>query len=207
MTRLICIVALTLAGLMIVGCSNNGSGQLFTNSSTEGPVLLAGKGKANETLLGGGLASLKREIDQPDLKKAIHRYRLSRSIMSGASQIIGVDLNGDGLGEALVYFEGDQWCISTGCEMAVFVKGANGFRRMSVIKRVKAPIAIGQESSEGWRDLYARSGNQSIGERIVRLRFRGNYPANATMVNEKLAELPPGHETLISATSTLSDAQ
>ena len=185
---------------VLAGCSNNGSGtKLFTKESSEGPVHLQGKEKPVETGLAGGVVqSIKIAIDEADLKKAVHRYRLSQSITTGRTKTIGADLNGDGVGEALVLLEGEGWCISTGCPLLVFVKGVNGFRKMSVIKRVKLPIAVDGQTSEGWRDLIVKSGNASIGERFVRLKFVNNYPANATMVKEKLTALPAGSEALLS---------
>ncbi len=189
---------------VIAGCSNNGgSNSLFSNKNSEGPVQIAGKDissvdKAQQNALTGGpTASIKVAIDQADLKKAVHRYKLSQSSMSGTHKIVGADLNGDGVGEGLVFFQGDDWCVSTGCQLVVFVKGANGFRKMSVTKRVKLPLVVSPQFSEGWRDLIVRSGNGGIGEHLVRLRFAGNYPANASTVKEKLAALPGGHEMLI----------
>lgn len=192
--------ALSLCCALLAGCSNKGGGGLFAANDSEGPVQLTGREKTEQNALGdAGLASLRVSVDQADLKKAIHRYRITRSIKSGATKIIGADLNGDGVGEALVYFEGDEWCISIGCELVVFVKGANGFRKMAAIKRVKLPVAVSAQSSEGWRTLFVRTGNASIGEKVVALRFRGNYPLNASTVKESLAALPAGHEVLLGA--------
>ncbi len=119
----------------------------------------------------------------------------------GAQQIVGVDLNGDGRGEALVYFEGADWCISTGCRLVVFAKTVNGFRKMSSIKRVHKPVRISPKSTNGWRDLIVHTGDLGIGKRVVALKFSGNYPPNATMVSDKLAELPGQTEVVFAATA------
>ena len=196
-------------GVLLLGCANNGgSTNLFGSGTQKQPVKLFGQSEAKtDAWSTGEVRSAKVAINEADLKKAIHRYRISVSIKSGTSKTIGVDLNSDGQGEALVYFEGDEWCVSTGCRLVVFAKGVNGFRPMSQIKRVKLPVMVGSHSSEGWRDLFVRSGNKSIGERWVPLKFKGNYPSNATTVGEKIAELPAGSELLIEPQSTVVQAQ
>ena len=198
-----------LVGLLLVGCSKNDDGSsLFSSNKNEGPVNLFGETEVR-TDEGAATAfpSAKVAIDGADLQKAVHRYKLEAKKKTGTTKVIGADLNGDGVGEALVYFEGDEWCISTGCRLVVFVKGQNGFRKMSEIKRVKLPLVLATSSSEGWRDMIVRSGNQSIGERLVPLRFKGNYPANATTVTEKLAELPSGTQVLLSSQGQVVQAQ
>ncbi len=195
--------------LLLVGCSKNDDGSsLFSSNKNEGPVNLFGETEVR-TDEGAATAfpSAKVAIDGADLQKAVHRYKLAAKKKTGTTKVIGADLNGDGVGEALVYFEGDEWCISTGCRLVVFVKGQNGFRRMSEIKRVKLPLVLATSSSEGWRDMIVRSGNKSIGERLVPLRFKGNYPANATTVSEKLAALPSGTQVLLSAQDQVVTAQ
>ena len=198
-----------LVGLLLVGCSKNDDGSsLFSSNKNEGPVNLFGETEVR-TDEGAATAfpSAKVAIDGADLQKAVHRYKLEAKKKTGTTKVIGADLNGDGVGEALVYFEGDEWCISTGCRLVVFVKGQNGFRKMSEIKRVKLPLVLATSSSEGWRDMIARSGNKSIGERLVPLRFKGNYPANATTVTEKLTELPSGTQVLLAAQGQVVQAQ
>ena len=195
------VLVLAVIGLL-GGCSSSGG----PGGGTEGsPVALFDQKNLSEAPAKNldqtheAPATVQVQINQADLQKAIHRYRLSAGKMTGSLKISGVDLNGDGVGEALVLFEGDGWCISTGCHLVVFAKGVNGFRPMSVIKRVKLPVVAAANFSEGWRDLIVKSGNQSIGERLVLLKFRGNYPGNATTVAEKLAFLPPRSEVLLAA--------
>ncbi len=193
--KLLTAIALLLA---IAGCGNNStlSGATQDGSGLK-PVKLFGQSDT-PSKLGPGVAvgSAKVALDQEDIKKAIYRFRLEANIKSGTQRILGADLNGDGVGEGLVYFVGDEWCISTGCTLVVFAKGVNGFRTMSRIKRVKLPIELARTSSHGWRDIIVRTGNEGIGQRPVALKFNGNYPQNATTVREKLAELPANSELL-----------
>lgn len=192
-------IIILMLSFTLTSCSGNGGGTaIFGDPKDAAPINLFDKRQvaaAGEIAI--ELRSAKATINEAKLKKAIYRYRLGVGIDSGSIRFVGVDLNNDGTGEALVYFEGDEWCISTGCRLVVFSQRGNGFRKMSVIKRVKLPVIIGSTSSEGWRDLIVNSGNKGIGERLVPLRFKGNYPPNATTVDEKLTELPLSSETVL----------
>lgn len=181
---------------LLGGCSNDGTQGNGLNLS---PVKLFASNDEPTTLNGDKpeMRSVKVTIDRADVKKAINRYRIAKKIKSGSEKIVGADLNGNGMGEALVYFQGDEWCISTGCYMVIFAKGANGFRQMTEIKRVKFPVLVALNQTNGWRDLIVNTGNQAIGVRSVALKFNGNYPVNATTVKERLAEIPQGTEILL----------
>ena len=102
-------------------CSSDNS---QNNGYTLNPVKLFGSSDKPTVLNAdaGGVQAIKTKIDQADLEKAINRYRINTKIQTGSHKIIGADLNGDGVGEALVYFEGDAWCISIGCRLVIFAK-------------------------------------------------------------------------------------
>lgn len=199
------IISALLASL--VGCSNNSVTNSFSNNDgTKFSPIDLSKSKENKsdqpnslTANDLGVQSVKVSIDQQDISKAIHRYRLEVKIDTGTQKIIGADLNGDGIGEALVMFKGEEWCISTGCSLVIFSKGTNGFRPMSQIKRVKGPVHVAQSFTNGWRDLIVKTGNAGIGENLVALKFNGDYPKNATTIAEKLAYVPDRSEVLFTA--------
>lgn len=205
MSRIIYSMLLAGAALLTLGgCANNSGGVegLTKDGTGAAPIKLFGQAAKQDALAKGPgeIRSARVTIDQVDLKKAIHRYRIIEKIKGGAQQIVGVDLNGDGTGEALVYFEGAEWCISTGCRLVVFRKTVNGFRKMSSVKRVHKPVRVSSASTSGWRDIIVQTGNPGIGKRMVALKFNGNYPPNATTVSEKLAALPAGSEVVFAAT-------
>jgi len=190
-----------LLSLLLLGCTGQQGSNAFLSGKTKNtPINLTKDTKTtNQKQTTQQLTSAKIAIDQASLKRAIYRYRLSTKIEGGTQKIVGADLNSDGSGEALVYFEGDEWCISTGCQLVVFARGPNGFRKMQQIKRVKLPIALSAHSAQGWRDIIVATGNQSIGERFVPLQFNGNYPPNATTVTQKFSEIPSDSEILLQA--------
>lgn len=195
-------IAICLSSL--AACSNNGNLSGLNsanneNSTANAPVKIFGakENSSQSNTEAMPVISAKMNINQHDINKAIHRFRLKSKISTGIHKIIGADLNGDGVPEGLVYFTGDDWCISTGCTLAVFANGTNGYRQMAVIKRVKAPIMLAPGFTNGWRDMIVKTGNAGIGIRSVALKFGANYPPNATMIMEKLAEIPANSEVLI----------
>lgn len=194
---------MALSVVVLSACSNNGSLNGLNsanneNSSANAPVKIFGaKEKSTQSNTQAmPVISAKMKINQPSIDKAIHRFRLKSKVSTGSHQTIGADLNGDGSPEGLVYFTGDDWCISTGCTLVVFANGTNGYRQMAVIKRVKAPILLAQEYTHGWRDLIVKTGNAGIGVRSVALKFGANYPPNASTIMEKLPEIPAATEIL-----------
>lgn len=205
-----CCYALTLCFVsFLTACSNNANSNFITGDGvSQSPVDLSKTKEKSEDSQNGALShnalgtqSVKQSINQTDIKKAVHRYRLEAKIDTGTQQIVGADLNGDGIAEGLVLFKGNEWCISTGCTLVIFAKGTNGFRRMTRIRRVKGPVHVAQKFTNGWRDLIVRTGNAGIGENFIALKFNGNYPQNATTITEKLAFVPDRSELLFQAES------
>ncbi|MBI4725065.1 MAG: hypothetical protein HY765_08835 [Rhodomicrobium sp.] len=114
--------------------------------------------------------------DQDALAKAVERLRITKKKTESPYDQAGADLNSDGRAEALVLLTGQDWCSPQGCTLAVFQPGDVGFRPVSQIVGVKAPVAAGPGSNAGWRDLIVKTGQN----KIVRLQFTGGgYPFNA----------------------------
>jgi hypothetical protein len=123
------------------------------------------------------------QIDQNEMRKAIERHRISKKRNESAFEFAGADLNGDGRAEALVLFTGQDWCSPMGCSLVVFQPEEFGFRPISHIVGVKAPVGVAPEGNAGWRDLVVKSGGGP--GRIVRLQFTGGgYPVNAAIQPE-----------------------
>lgn len=124
-------------------------------------------------------------LDEGQARKAIENYRLSKKRAKGPYQLAGVDLNGDGQREAVVLFQGKDWCTNTGCSMAVFQMFEHGFRPISRTVRVKAPVAVATDVTNGYRDFLVMTGGGPAPERRVRLRFSGEgYSRNAMLQTE-----------------------
>lgn len=124
-------------------------------------------------------------LDEAKARKAIENYRLSKKRAKGSYRLAGVDLNGDGVREAVVLFQGKDWCTNTGCSMAVLQMFGHGFRPISRTVRVKAPVAVTTDVTNGYRDMLVMTGGGPAPERRVRLKFSGEgYSRNAMLQTE-----------------------
>lgn len=126
------------------------------------------------------------------IAKAVERYRINKKADPSPYKKVGVDLNGDGQAEALVYLTGEKWCAKTGCTLVVFRSGQFGYRAISTIRRVKLPVRVAAGESQGWRHLVVNTGGVSgLPMQTVMLQFTGRgYPGNATTI----APVPNGVE-------------
>ncbi|MGA7324966.1 MAG: hypothetical protein WBX25_10900 [Rhodomicrobium sp.] len=121
--------------------------------------------------------SIAMTVNQDELSKAIERLRISKKKKQESPfDQAGADLNSDGRAKALVLFTGAEWCSPQGCTLVVFEPSDVGFKPVSQVIGVKAPVAVGAGSNAGWRDLIVKTG----AGKVVRLQFTGGgYPLNA----------------------------
>jgi uncharacterized protein len=91
-----------------------------------------------------------------------------------------IDLNGDGIQDALIVFSSSRWCGTGGCTMLVF-KGQNDktFRLISESSLVRPPLTVSATKTNGWRDLLVDVSGGGISAKKVALKFDGKkYPIN-----------------------------
>lgn len=92
-----------------------------------------------------------------------------------------MDLNGDGLREALVLFNlpHSYWCGWSGCTLAVFEAGDDNFKLVSETSRIRGPLVVGSTKTNGWEDIGVRLSGTDIADRNVLLKYDGaGYPGN-----------------------------
>lgn len=192
------LLAIFLTGTpLLAGC---GGGAVRTSE------LSPGNG-ARPVQLGGGLrpgterASLLRPVNEGAVRQAIENYRINKKRSPGPVQIVGADLNENGSVEAIVLFAGKDWCTKTGCSLAIFQSGTHGYRVISRTVRVKAPVVIGTDVSNGWHDLLVSTGGAGTAPlRRVRLRFTGGgYARNALLEDEIPPDVPQVGDVAIQA--------
>lgn len=131
-------------------------------------------------------------------QKAINNYRINQRGKESPYIYQGADLDGDGRPEILAYFTGESWCAKTGCTLAVLRSNGQRYTTVSTIRRVKLPVTVRAERTNGWRTLVVKTGGGGLAYRSVALKFSGRgYPGNATLVEP----IPPGgdggYETII----------
>ncbi len=165
--------------LLMSGCGNSSGPGLESRS---GPVRLDAPRRGPESAE-QPIVSVLMPVDEARAHRAIENYRINKREKKSPYQFKGADLNGDGQAEILVLFTGGNWCAKTGCTLAVLTPGSPGYRTVSTIRRVKAPVIIAQQSFNGWHDIYVSTGGGGVPTQRVALKFsdRG-YPGNATLL-------------------------
>lgn len=88
-----------------------------------------------------------------------------------------VDLNDDGVGDAIVLLEGMDWCGSGGCTMLVLKGEGAGYTAVSRSTVVREPIRVSTSTSHGWRGLIVHSDGKA---RLMGFTGDG-YPLNPSM--------------------------
>lgn len=129
------------------------------------------------------MVSVKRSLNQTNIRRAIRNYQISKNLATGPYRVMGADLNSNGKGEAIVLFTGKDWCAPTGCTLVIFKQTDRGYRPISITRRVKAPILVARSSAYGWRGITVDTGITNKTLQSVVLRFNGSgYPGNATRI-------------------------
>ena len=84
-----------------------------------------------------------------------------------------VDLDGDGIADAIVYLTNWEWCGSGGCTLRILKGTKTGFSFVSGTMRAHGPILVLPAKSHGWKSLAValRAGGYGL------LEFNGKrYP-------------------------------
>lgn len=94
---------------------------------------------------------------------------------------IRVDLNSDGLRDALVLFRLPHtfWCGWSGCQMTIFRAGAGGFTAIGDMTNVRGPLVVADTQTNGWRDIVLEISGTNLANRLALMGSNGaSYPAN-----------------------------
>ncbi|WP_088347453.1 MULTISPECIES: hypothetical protein [Rhodomicrobium] len=176
-----------LAVLAVTGLAGCGGGSSAPAGLTsDAPIALTPKADASP----GGGGALAGKVNEPELRRAVELYGITKKRDPGQYDFAGVDLNGDGRPEAIVLFSGNDWCQKTGCSLVVFQQESVGYRVVSHMVNVRPGVMVGPESSFGWRDLMVKTGGGNAPLRTVRLGFSGKgYPQNALLQPEPVADM------------------
>ena len=126
------------------------------------------------------LLSPSLEAASPELDQAVAAWAAPDPVPLYRSVLI--DLNGDGLRDAIVLALGSVYCGSGGCTLAIFKGTPKGFEAVSDSTISREPIYVLSEVKSGWRTLSVLvSGGGAAPEQAL-LRFDGEkYPRNPSM--------------------------
>jgi hypothetical protein len=93
-----------------------------------------------------------------------------------------VDLNGDGVLDAVVLITDRFYCGSGGCNMAILRGTGDSFAYVSGSTISREPIRVLTESRHGWKSLSVAVAGGGVKSGDVVMRFNGKrYPLNPTM--------------------------
>ena len=93
-----------------------------------------------------------------------------------------VDLNDDGVLDAIVLLTEPRYCGSGGCSMVVLRGTGDGFRVLSSSSITRAPVVVLPEKRHGWRTFTVSVAGGGVKAGPVLMRFNGaRYPNNPTM--------------------------
>ncbi len=94
-----------------------------------------------------------------------------------------VDLNDDGIPDALVLAIGPEYCGSGGCELVVLRGNPDGsFQAISSSTVTREPVSVLKEEYQGWHTLTVSIAGGGVRPCQARMPFNGiRYPANPTL--------------------------
>ncbi len=196
-----------LGATALEGCGNGSgtgagigaSGHAVPGASGSRPIALMRPSAASE-------AARVTDLSGRELSRAIRHYAVNKGTEPGPFEAKGIDLDGDGRPEALVYFTGEAWCARSGCTLAILAPGQYGYRAVSTIRRVKRPIIVEPAMSNGWRNLVVRTGAGGY-EQTARLRFSGRgYPGNAMLAPTVPQGIPISGTTIFASPTAAAAA-
>lgn len=147
-------------------------------------------------------ATTAREPIEKDLLTTfLSAYARDHGISQMSHKYRYVDLNADGIMEAVVYVYGRDWCGSGGCPTLILSRRDNEYVLMSKISVTYPPVIVLSTSTNGWRDISVRVAGGGLPESYdAILRFDGEgYPLNPTTAPAERALNRPRGEVVISS--------
>ena len=106
----------------------------------------------------------------------------ARKSTAPAYEYVVVDLNDDGVPDAVVLITDHEYCGSGGCTMVVLRGKSEEFRLVSSSTVTRKPILLLQGVRNGWHTLSVRVEGGGVAPSQVLMRFAHNrYPGNPTM--------------------------
>ena len=117
-----------------------------------------------------------------------------------------IDLNGDGIKEALVLMLARDWGGTGGQTLLIFCGVEKGFQFNGAMTCVRFPmegsVCVMKSKSNGWRDLAVRLRGRGAGQKYAHMKFGGTrYPLNPT-TEQELRGWPGSDYILISGDGT-----
>ena len=119
--------------------------------------------------------------DEPrGLSDAVRKY--SHEAATPRFEYALVDLNGDGIPDAIVRLTARDWCGSGGCTMLILRGGEQGYTFVAKATFTQKPIKVSPEVLHGWHTLLVPVRGGGVQQGFALMRFSGReYPRNPTV--------------------------
>ncbi len=103
-----------------------------------------------------------------------------------------IDLNNDGVDDAVILLQGRSWCGSGGCALLILQGEGEGYRVISKSTVTREPVRISETTSNGWRDIIVHSDGT---EKLLQFAERA-YPENPSMESTATQEQVDSAKTI-----------
>lgn len=148
------------------------------------PENFESKGQAGAIMV-AGMATASPEKNSA-LQSAVKAFLSSKgATVNNANGAYGynlVDLNGDGVEDALVYLVSTSFCNEDKCTLLVATgEAGDKFKVHSMIKGLSTPVLISATNTKGWADIVTQLFDEIGTATSVKLAFDGSkYPDSPT---------------------------
>lgn len=172
-------------GIILVGfgCSKQ-SENTASDTTLESPSPVAAESPSSSVSLNKTGKQVDEKI-QNNLTEALNSYLQELGVKSETEPTYKteyIDLNNDGIKDALVLMDTPDWCGSGGCSLFIFQGGENKFEFLSSASLIQNPFTVSETQTNGWRDLVVEVRGGGAKPQTVALKFDGKvYPSNPSL--------------------------
>jgi hypothetical protein len=119
------------------------------------------------------------------IEKVIRGWRGTDSIDEVRYHYNKVDLNGDGILDAIVFASGNSLCGSGGCRILILKGVSTDFQLITEMTVSRPPLIALSTKTKGWSNFAMRVSGGGIKPYYALLKFNGkSYPKNPTVEPE-----------------------
>ena len=141
------------------------------------------------------IAQLALADEPPGLSDAVRKFSHERTAPHFEYAL--VDLNDDGVPDAVVRLTARDWCGSGGCTMLIFRGESQRYTFMAKATITQKPIKVSPEAQHGWHTLLVPARGRGAGPGFALMRFNGTeYPRNPSVQPQASAEQVAAATTL-----------
>ncbi|MEM1170174.1 MAG: hypothetical protein AAGJ08_14115 [Cyanobacteria bacterium P01_H01_bin.35] len=171
-----------ICGILLVSF---GCGQPAENTTSENPQSSPRQESPSSSISPNQTGKNVDEKTQNNLTEAVNSYFQELGVNVENDETYKteyIDLNDDGIKDALVLMSTQDWCGTGGCNLFIFQGGENKFEFLSSSSLIHQPFTVSKTQTNGWRDLVVEVRGGGAKPQTVTLKFDGKlYPSNPSL--------------------------